>query len=93
MKKTKCLWDKFNKYLSYDVPKIIVTLLTECGYDNALSVEQIQEKELEEIEDLVSENLLRALQGTVYARVYDKQSNQFKFLSDHRVLIINLSKK
>lgn len=87
--KETSFWIDFNKFLSRflcaKLPKIIVDILNETGFENEISLKKIEIAHLNEIEQYVQENLRNVLIGTIY-----EKQNVFKFLPGHRILILDL---
>lgn len=84
-------WTGFQAYLKNSIPENIVKVLNNAGYDNAISVSEIEDKDILIIEEHVRAHknqqlLVEELQA--YANV-----TTFSFLPGHRKLLLALPQK
>lgn len=72
------------------LPPCVKIILTECGFSSLLSINQINESKLVEIEEFVNENqdIVEKL-DCCYADTY-KSLGKFRFLPAHRLIILHL---
>lgn len=63
-----------------------MNILRESGYDTALAIEQLDAKNIADLEKYVNENLRHLLRNSLY----EKQSNDFRFLPGHRSILLHL---
>lgn len=78
--------DFWSKLTDGFVPEIIKSILNASGYDNILSLTDINEEEINVIEQFAYQNLKHLIEPQF-------DSNPFKFLPGHRKLILALGKK
>lgn len=82
-------WNKFNSFLGENIPDIIIDILKASGYENAMSLSGIDEKELNGIQKFVDGNL----RSLVEKNQQYSTSNPFSFLPGHKKLLFILGKK
>lgn len=83
-------WNKLEKYLG-EIPNKIKTILTVCGYDNMISLSQIDSTEISVIENYVNQagKLNSMLQG-----VLEKSDLEtFSFLPGHKKILLVLAQR
>lgn len=79
----------FNSYLCDSIPQIIVNILSAAGYDNAISIADITETDIDIIETYATENLQSVLEESkTYVKV-----KPFAFLPGHKKLLLGLPDK
>lgn len=82
-------WGKFQSFVGASIPEILVKILISAGYDNALSIADFNEIDIEILEKHVQEELKDLVsQSNVY-----KNCQQFVFLPGHKKTLFSLSGK
>lgn len=84
-------WTSFQIYLKDSIPEAIVEILKNCGYDNAISVSEIDKEDIVSIEEHISNNQLH--QNLVDELPVYKNIAPFSFLPGHRKLLLSLPQK
>lgn len=76
------------------MPRCVVRLLSECGYNLISTINDIRAEHINDIELFIEQNLKEVIDGLncCNASTYQNQ-NQFKFLPAHRNLILGLPAK
>lgn len=88
MKKVKVnrFWGKFQSFVGASIPEILVKILISAGYDNALSISDLNECDIDILQPHVQDKLKDLLsQSNVY-----KDSEQFVFLPGHKKTLFSL---
>lgn len=92
-RRTYSLWNKYENLLGARFPKELKFILNICGFDTELSIAHLNNKIIEEIENIVNENitnnnvdLISVLKNTLY----EKKSLPFRFLLGHKLLLLSL---
>lgn len=85
------LWQEVEYKTRAKLPPCVKMILTECGLTSLLSINQINESKMVEIENFVDENqgIIEKLE-CCYADTY-KSLKKFRFLPAHRLIIFHLS--
>lgn len=86
-------WNKFNSFLSGNIPSIVIEILAASGYDNATALSGLDEKEINEIEKFVHDNLQCLLEKSSQYSTSTRTSNTFSFLPGHKKLLFILGEK
>lgn len=86
--KVNRFWSKFQKYLGTQIPEFILNILIGAGYDNALSLSDLNEDDIVNLEVHVTANpnLISCVNS------YDA-NNPFHFLPGHKKTLLSLSEK
>lgn len=81
-------WIDFVKYVGFDhsIPDDIIKILNFCGYDNLISLSQIDLEEIKEIERFINNGNLFILSDTKYVDL-----NPFLFSPGHQKLLKKLA--
>lgn len=79
-------WQKFQSYAG-NIPNLLIDILSSAGYDCALSLAELDESDIKNIETFVSKNE-NILKDSAYA-----VDEIFEFLPGHRKLLLVLKKK
>lgn len=87
------VWAEIECTIHVMLPHCVKTLLTECGFSSLLSISQINDSKIVEIEDFVDKNrdIVEKLE-CCYAETY-KSLRKFRFLPAHRLLILHIAVK
>lgn len=91
MKKVKVnrFWGKFQSFVGASIPEILVKILISAGYDNALSISDLNECDIDILQPHVQDKLKDLLsQSNVY-----KDCEQFVFLPGHKKTLFSLRDK
>lgn len=86
MKKPNRFWIDFQSYLNNAVPDFIVKTLILAGFDNAMSLSELEDSDIIAIEKFASEKCVHLIE-------LDSENGEFKFKPGHRKLLFNISKK
>lgn len=79
-------WVEFQGYLNNVVPDFIVKTLILAGFDNAMSLSELNEGDIDLIEKFAAEKCTHLVDLNI-------ENGVFKFKPGHRKLLFNLSKK
>lgn len=82
-------WSEFDSFLDESIPKIIIDILQASGYDNVLSLLNMNEIEINKLEEFVNNNLQSLLEKIPQYST----SKPFSFLPGHRKLLLILGNK
>lgn len=82
------IWKKFLNFLTKSIPKYIIEILIQSGYDNTISISDLQKEDIEIIENYVDRKLKHLI---VNSKVYEADE-KFVFLPGHEKLILALPK-
>lgn len=82
-------WHSFETFIGMDIPNLLIEILSASGYDNALSVAEINIEEILIIENDVNKRLQYLLKDSDYYSNCDV----FAFLPGHRKLLLLLAEK
>lgn len=90
------MWNSFEEYLDEEIPDYIKQILSACGYDNEISIQNLKEIDLDLIEEFVNrpmmmQNVIDSL-SCCKSEIY-KTQKKFQILPGHRTIILNLSLK
>lgn len=91
------MWLSFEEILGEKIPECIKQILSVCGYDNEISIENLQEQDLNQIEEysnLASNRpMIRNMISSLTCCKSDiyKAQEKFQILLGHRAYILNLS--
>lgn len=82
-------WGKYQGFLGASIPEILVKILISAGFDNALSIADLSDSDINIIQNHAQQNLKELIsQSTVY-----RNTEQFVFLPGHKKTLISLSVK
>lgn len=82
-------WGKFQAFIGSSVPEILVKILISAGYDNALSIAELDETDINVLQTYTQTNLKSLLdESTLY-----KNCEKFEFLPGHQRTILKISEK
>lgn len=87
--KNLVFWSKFEKFVRNSIPDYIVKVLIETGFDNAISISELNNDDIKIIEEFVETNLKHIVEKS---GIYDLKE-KFVFLPGHRKLILSLPKR
>lgn len=83
-------WSEIENVICNPLPSCIKTILSACGYDSLLGVNQLNYNTLDEVEQFVDKNRhITAKLGCCNADTY-RNLEKFRFLPGHRILILRL---
>lgn len=87
------MWTSLEEFLREEIPECIKRILSACGYDNEISIQNL--KDLDSIETYLNKPMMR---GTIdslsccKSEIY-KAQEKFQLLPGHRMYILNISLK
>lgn len=82
-------WDNLQNFIGYNIPNKIIEILTASGYDNAISLAEINVEEIKDIEIYVNQQLPDVLKNwNAFS-----SSDSFTFLPGHKKLLLKLAQK
>lgn len=70
-------WDQFETFLGYKLPIQLINILNNCGFDNEISISEMNSGMIAEIESFQSKTI----------------NTKFEFLPGHRALLLGLPRK
>lgn len=86
------MWANLEHCVGYKVPASLKYMLWKCGYDCEISVKQISEKRIEELEKFIQKNRNEILSNEGLGDdmcIYKKQ-RIFEFLPGHKTILLDL---
>lgn len=82
-------WGKFQAFIGSSVPEILVKILISAGYDNALSIAELDETDINVLQTYTQTNLKSLLDESTFY----KNCEKFEFLPGHHRTILKVSEK
>lgn len=86
--KINTFWSKFNKFLGAEIPSVILNILISAGYDNALSISDLNEDDIQILEQHATENSNIIGESNLYST-----DGPFRFLPGHKKTLYTLRRK
>lgn len=87
-------WSNLENYMGFEVPICLKFLLWKSGYDTLLSVKQIREESVKEIEKHIQmqRNKILPMLDEINVREFTeyKKQKEFEFLPGHRNILLDL---
>lgn len=82
------MWVFLENHMGYEVPTSLKYVLWKSGYDSIISLKQLSEKTIEELEEFIEKNKNELLQNDHYN--YVSANQKFAFVPGHKRILINL---
>lgn len=89
------MWNSFEIFLNEEILDCIKIILSACGYDNEISIENLKEVDLNLIDEYLNRPTMRNVISSLTcckSEIY-KAQEKFQILPGHRVYILNLSRQ
>lgn len=90
------MWISLEEFMRDEIPECIKRILSECGYDNEISLRELKEVDLDKIEEYLDKPMMRTTiinsLSCCYSEIY-KAQEKFKLLPGQRIYILNISRQ
>lgn len=92
---SKLFWEIIESNMACNVPPYITTMLELNGFDSAVTIEELQDSDIEYFEKFVKENMSEIITKVnesdpnkeIYLTKFEKNPDKFKFLRGHSILL------